>query len=388
MSQITVKPQKLKREVDSLYRVSTEIYTAMLELNALSVSLRASNSTDAYERVAKAIKNSSKALGGEKDVVVKMKTSLDQIYKTYVDTEKDISGYKSLIEEILENWNGILKDIIGIDDIEEWKKNYPRPKVTDYAERLKEAWGEITSTVDDIFSIDKSFYQAAIGTSGAILGMDAEAKASHKFLNFKTDGGFESEWDPDKGEIGITAKGKVSGSVWEGDAEASLGLGTVSAGIGALTGAVSGEAEFGLMKNGKFDPSLNLGAKAEGSVLKGEVKGQIGNDDVNGYAKAEGELLGGEAKAGVKFSSEGVKAEAGAEVYLAKGEVKGGFEIFGIKIETEVEGKIGAIGAKVGGEIEDTSVEAEIGASLLGGAGIKVKIDWSEFADGIKKWKW
>ena len=81
-------------------------------------------------------------------------------------------------------------------------------------------------------------------------------------------------------------------------------------------------------------------------------------------------------------------AKAGAEVYLAKGEVKGGFEIFGIKIETEVEGKIGAIGAKVGGEIEDTSVEAEIGASLLGGAGIKVKIDWSEFADGIKKWKW
>ena len=126
MSQITVKPQKLKHEVDSLHRVSNELYAAMLELNALSVSLRASNSTAAYERVAKTIKNSSKALGGEKDTVVKMRTSLDQIYKTYVDTEKDISGYKSLIEEIIENWNGLLKEILGIGDIEEWKKNYPR----------------------------------------------------------------------------------------------------------------------------------------------------------------------------------------------------------------------------------------------------------------------
>lgn len=382
MAQISVKTSNLKSEVNSLNSISVKLNITAIQLDLISAELKRSGSMEAYQKVARSISSASSNIRYHKSSVSGMKSGLEQICNMYRDTENDITGTVSGAQRIL--------DYIFGGSLVEWLEDNNLFSINEFEETdgWNSTWSSFWEDLKRDGKFEDSYYESALGISGAIFGEEFIAKIGHKVGNVEVEGDLKSEWDISKGEFGTEAKGSLEGSLWEGYAEADYGLLSKEASIGLLTGAVSGEAAFGLMKDGKFNPEFNLGAKAEGSVLNGEIKNEFGTDDLNVHSKAEGEFLGAEAEAGIKIDKEGFKAGAGAEAYMAKGEVSGGIEIFGIKIDVEVEGKLGAVGAKVGAAVEETSVEAEIGASLLGGAGLKVKVDWEDLVKNIKSWKW
>ena len=218
--------------------------------------------------------------------------------------------------------------------------------------------------------------------SGAILTGDASIKsrASWKFKDK------DGKWDFKS--FGISTEAKASGAVAKGEVEGNLGYLHGKASGKAITGAVKGEAKFTLYDDGKLNPSLSIGAKAEGSVLQGDAEVGFGTDQYGVYAKADGDLLHAEAeaKAGVGSlgkdkdgnTTYGASAEASAMASVAQGKVKGGITIFGIDIDVGVKGYAVAAGVEAGGSITTEGVTANFSGALGLGAGLDVSVDWSD----------
>ncbi len=218
--------------------------------------------------------------------------------------------------------------------------------------------------------------------SGAILTGDASIKsrASWKFKDK------DGKWDFKS--FGISTEAKASGAVAKGEVEGNLGYLHGKASGKAITGAVKGEAKFTLYDDGKLNPSLSIGAKAEGSVLQGDAEVGFGTDQYGVYAKADGDLLHAEAeaKAGVGYlgkdekgnATYGASAEASAMASVAQGKVKGGITIFGIDIDVGVKGYAVAAGVEAGGSITTEGVTANFSGALGLGAGLDVSVDWSD----------
>lgn len=218
--------------------------------------------------------------------------------------------------------------------------------------------------------------------SGAILTGDASIKsrASWKFKDKDGNWDFKS--------FGISTEAKASGAVAKGEVEGNLGYLHGKASGKAITGAVKGEAKFTLYDDGKLNPSLSIGAKAEGSVLQGDAEVGFGTDQYGVYAKADGDLLHAEAeaKAGVGYlgkdkdgnATYGASAEASAMASVAQGKVKGGITIFGIDIDVGVKGYALAAGVEAGGSITTEGVTANFSGALGLGAGLDVSVDWSD----------
>lgn len=202
----------------------------------------------------------------------------------------------------------------------------------------------------------------------------------------------KATWKPEKGEAEIAVGKKASGYLAEGKVEGSIGKYSGSGTVQVGTGAVSGEMNATLFKNGKFSPKVGAKASGEVAAVRGEIKGQSGTDQYNAHAKAEGSLLKAKAeasvgagkityedKSGVSHSGIGVEAKAGAEAYVAEGKVSGGFTIAGIKVDASVSGKAGGAGAKAGGYVTTGGISGEIGLGLGLGAGVTISVDWSDF---------
>lgn len=218
--------------------------------------------------------------------------------------------------------------------------------------------------------------------SGAILTGDASIKsrASWKFKDKDGNWDFKS--------FGVSTEAKASGAVAKGEVEGNLGYLHGKASGKAITGAVKGEAKFTLYDDGELNPSLSIGAKAEGSVLQGDAEVGFGTDQYGVYAKADGDLLHAEAeaKAGVGYlgkdekgnATYGASAEASAMASVAQGKVKGGITIFGIDIDVGVKGYAVAAGVEAGGSITTEGVTANFSGALGLGAGLDVSVDWSD----------
>lgn len=218
--------------------------------------------------------------------------------------------------------------------------------------------------------------------SGAILAGDASIKsrASWKFKDKDGNWDFKS--------FGISTEAKASGAVAKGEVEGNLGYLHGKASGKAITGAVKGEAKFTLYDDGKLNPSLSIGAKAEGSVLQGDAEVGFGTDQYGVYTKADGDLLHAEAeaKAGIGYigkdkdgnATYGASAKASAMASVAQGKVKGGITIFGIDIDVGVKGYAVAAGVEVGGSITTEGVTAKFSGALGLGAGLDVSVDWSD----------
>lgn len=224
---------------------------------------------------------------------------------------------------------------------------------------------------------------SAAGTvSGSILTGEAGIKSSGSWKFKDEDGNWNFQ------SFGFTTEAKASGAVAQGEVEGNYGYLHGKASGKALTGAVSGEAKCTLYEDGKFNPSLSVGAKAEGSVLQGEAEAGFGTDQYGVYAKAEGDVLHAEAeaKAGIGYIGKdedgnakyGVAAEASAMASIAEGKVKGGITIFGIDIDVGVKGYAGAAGVEAGGSISTEGVTANFSGALALGAGLDVSVDWSD----------
>ncbi len=224
------------------------------------------------------------------------------------------------------------------------------------------------------------------------------ASMSGDLFSGKVEKKFGAEWDITKGNAGIEASIGAKGHIAKGKVEGHIGVASGEASVTVGEGSVKGSVGASLFKDGKFTPQLTAEAKAEVVGIKGEVKGQIGNDEFNTHVKATGEVgvATAKAKAGIgkititdesgnTHTGFGAEGKVSAEAYAVKGKVSGGFTLFGIKIDASVEGKAGGAGVSAGGSVSTGGVSGEIGAGLGLGLGVKVSIDWSNF--DVKKLK-
>lgn len=219
------------------------------------------------------------------------------------------------------------------------------------------------------------------------LGHVITGRAKGDLLGYEIKRKSKAEWDSKKGEVGISEE--LKGEVHAAKGEISLEDGELhrsSLEGKLLTGYISGQIAATLYKDGKLDPSVEAKVKTGGSVVSGKFEHRNGTEDFNQHISAKGDLLSAKAEAGVSVGKDGFEAKAGAEAYVATGEVTGGLTLFGIKIDATVEGKAGGAGVKAGGSVGKDSVSGELGAGLGLGAGLKIKIDWSNAF--WKKWGW
>lgn len=140
---------------------------------------------------------------------------------------------------------------------------------------------------------------------------------------------------------------------------------------------LSMDAKVVPVHNGKFDPHLELSAKAQAALAEVNAFGSLGVSFI--HADAEGKIgvgvATGEAKALINKKEISLKAEG--SVAAVRGEVKGSFTIFGITIEATGSGELGALGGGV--EFSSKSGEFTIGgkASLVAGLGFKIKVKYN-----------
>ncbi len=225
-----------------------------------------------------------------------------------------------------------------------------------------------------------------IGTAGTVAGsiLYGEAGIKNKSsFKFKDKDG---NWDWKS--FGLSTTASATGALAKGEASGNIGYLHGKASGEAVTGTVSGEAKATLYEDGELNPSLYIGAKAEGSVLKGKAEAGFGTDQYGVGAKASGDLLHAEAeaKAGIGYIGKdedgnaqyGASAEVSAMASAAQGKVEGGITIFGIDIDVGLKGYAGAAGVEAGASITTDGATASFGGSMLLGAGLDVSIDWSD----------
>lgn len=240
-----------------------------------------------------------------------------------------------------------------------------------------------------------SFLTGDAKLEGAVLA--GELKGEGSFLGIAASGaiggellGGELSLKPDvaldlaKGDYHAGVKGKAEGHVAQGTLEGDYGLlhGDLKGSL--VTGAVEGELEASLFRNGYFDPSLGGKASAKVSAASGEANARFGAEDTNVHAKAEGDLFTAHAEASAHAGLNGVGAKVEAGAYCAEGEISAGFNLFGVKVDIGLEGKAGGAGAKAAFGVDKDAVSGELALGLLLGAGVNFKIDYSGVPKAIE----
>lgn len=221
-----------------------------------------------------------------------------------------------------------------------------------------------------------SVINGKIETLGQLFGICAGVSATGNVLGYEASVKNSASANLKKGEVGFGTKAKAEGYVAKGEVSGKIGLLSESVALTAVAASASGEAKCALFDDGHFDPALELKAEAEAVGLKGEVKGQLGNEQFNVNAGAEGSVGVASAEAECAISKDGIdaKAEVGAAVF--KGEVKTGFTLFGVKVDLSGEGEALGVGAKVEAGVTKDSFELGGKLSCLAGLGLKLKISW------------
>lgn len=197
---------------------------------------------------------------------------------------------------------------------------------------------------------------------------------------------------------GGAASFEASGCVASGTASGSGDNWNASGNYQFLTGGVRGTIESGWTRDDVFDPHIHVSGKIGGSAVTASGNAKYGNDDYYAFADGKGDLLHVEGRAnadvgrmelehadGTTSTEYGVSGEIGGEAYLAGGEVNTGFEIGGIRFTIGAEGYAGGIGASASGKVTTGGVSGSLGVAAGFGGKLKISVDWSKFADGVKK---
>lgn len=216
-------------------------------------------------------------------------------------------------------------------------------------------------------------------------------------------GGFRTGGNLTAAGIGMAAAGgmasfEASGCVASGTASGSGDNWNASGNYQFLTGGVRGTIESGWTRDDVFDPHIHVSGKIGGSAVTASGNAKYGNDDYYAFADGKGDLLHVEGRAnadvgrmelehadGTTSTEYGVSGEIGGEAYLAGGEVNTGFEIGGIRFTIGAEGYAGGIGASASGKVTTGGVSGSLGVAAGFGGKLKISVDWSKFADGVKK---
>lgn len=220
---------------------------------------------------------------------------------------------------------------------------------------------------------------------------------------FVPGGGFRGSGGLAAAGIGMAVAGgaasfEASDCVASGTASGSGDNWNASGNYQFLTGGVRGTIESGWTRDDVFDPHIHVSGKIGGSAVTASGNAKYGNDDYYAFADGKGDLLHVEGRAnadvgrmelehadGTTSTEYGVSGEIGGEAYLAGGEVNTGFEIGGIRFTIGAEGYAGGIGASASGKVTTGGVSGSLGVGAGFGGKLKISVDWSKFADGVKK---
>lgn len=220
---------------------------------------------------------------------------------------------------------------------------------------------------------------------------------------FVPGGGFRGSGGLAAAGIGMAVAGgaasfEASDCVASGTASGSGDNWNASGNYQFLTGGVRGTIESGWTRDDVFDPHIHVSGKIGGSAVTASGNAKYGNDDYHAFADGKGDLLHVEGRAnadvgrmelehadGTTSTEYGVSGEIGGEAYLAGGEVNTGFEIGGIRFTIGAEGYAGGIGASASGKVTTGGVSGSLGVAAGFGGKLKISVDWSKFADGVKK---
>ena len=236
--------------------------------------------------------------------------------------------------------------------------------------------------------VEGSVVSGEITGKGKFLGASTSGSASGSILYGEA--GIESKISLDFKDknFGISTEAKASGALAKGEVQGNWGYLHGKAEGEAITGAVSGEVKATLWDDGKFNPSLYAGGKAEASVLQGNAEIGFGTDQYGVYGKADGSVLHAEAEAqaGIGYVGKdkkgnaqyGVVASAEAMACLAQGKVQGGITVFGIDIDIGAKGYAGAAGVEAGASITTKGVKGKFGGALGLGGELEISMDWSD----------
>lgn len=221
--------------------------------------------------------------------------------------------------------------------------------------------------------------------------------------SFGGGGGFRTGGNLTAAGIGMAVAGgaasfEASDCVASGTASGSGDNWNASGNYQFLTGGVRGTIESGWTRDDVFDPHIHVSGKIGGSAVTASGNAKYGNDDYYAFADGKGDLLHVEGRAnadvgrmelehadGTTSTEYGVSGEIGGEAYLAGGEVNTGFEIGGIRFTIGAEGYAGGIGASASGKVTTGGVSGSLGVAAGFGGKLKISVDWSKFADGVKK---
>ena len=211
---------------------------------------------------------------------------------------------------------------------------------------------------------------------GEFLGVGASAGYGVNTLYYEGKIKNSASWDVEKGDVGVSTKASIKGGLVEVSGEASYGVLDVEGEVSVGVASAEAKGEINLMHDGKFDPSVEVGAKASVEGVSGEIEAQLGTEDFNAHAKAEGTVGVAEAEAKGSISKDGVelKAEVGAAVL--QGEVSGGITIFGIRIDAEAKGSVLSAEAGVTYSMKKDSLTIGGKLALVAGLGLEIKISW------------
>ncbi len=247
--------------------------------------------------------------------------------------------------------------------------------------------------INNDLKIEKDIIHEKLDGKQNWFGIDIEGNLEGGFLHgeagIKNSASFklydDGEFNP---AFEFVTAASIAGALAFGEASGNIGYlhGKVAGEF--MTGGVSGEAKATLYEDGGFNPSLQIGAKAEASVASGEAEAGLGTDQYGIYANASGDVLHAEAEAKVGAGylgtdedgnkEYGVVAKAEAMACAAEGEVEAGFTIFGIDVDIGVKGYAGAAGVEAGAEFTSDGVSLDAGIAAVVGPGVSIDIDWSD----------
>lgn len=192
----------------------------------------------------------------------------------------------------------------------------------------------------------------------------------------------------------IQAEAKKEASLWSADGEIKGKYGELSGEVKLANGEIHANAYAGLYSTGpdgekKFTPGV--GGEIGGSVtaFSAEGKALLGNDDLGVYTKGEINALKAEAKLGGDFGlfkdgkfNPQAGIGASAEAILIEGTAAVGAQVLG----TDVSGNVGVnvgVGAHAEIGLQDGKISFDVGASLGIGVSVELEIDFSGTMDKV-----
>ena len=211
--------------------------------------------------------------------------------------------------------------------------------------------------------------------SGQYSGAGAEfIYGNHTLSMGAANGGVHAyaTWQPAEGNIGVGIEAKGSASLLHYSYDGKYGD------VDLRVGTIRGEAksELRIMKDGHFDPKINVEGNARVEAISGSADMSLGSEKLGFDAEVNGVIGSAGADGSVTIDKTGIHGKGEIGAAAVTGNAKGTFKLFGLKIEASAKGELGAVG--IGGEFGATQDSFTVGGKLsfLAGIGLRIKVSW------------